>query len=191
VDLVVAEGFKAEPVPRVEVHRREVSRAFLCARDPRVFAIVTDEPPPRPVRAFREGEIEALADLVCVRLRLRGKPLGLRRLRGRPAVSSVRAEGSGRTVAHGRRERMAKTTTRKSGSRRSATKSRTSRSGAASKGGKATLRTRGAEFYSEIGRKGAKSRRTKAARGAAGRSTGRGSRRSGGRTRSGSRAKSR
>jgi molybdopterin-guanine dinucleotide biosynthesis protein B len=193
VDLVLAEGFKAEPVPRVEVHRRQVSRAFLCARDPRVFAVVTDEPPPRPVRAFADGEVEALADLVCVRLRLRGKPLGRRRLRGRPVVSRVRAEGSGRTVAHGRRERMAKTTTRKGGSRRGGTKtkSRTSRSGAARKGGKATLRTRGAEFYSEIGRKGAKSRRTKAGRAAAGRSTGRASRRGASRTRSGSRAKSR
>lgn len=191
VDLVLAEGFKGEPVPRVEVHRQAISRAFLCARDPRVFAVVTDEPPPRPVRAFADGEEEALADLVCVRLRLGGKPRGRSRLRGRPTVSSVRAEGSERTVAHGRRERMAKTTTRKGGARRSGTRSRTSRSGAARKGGKATLRTRGTELYSEIGRKGAKRRGTKArgaaSRSTAGRSAGRGSRRGGARSKAKSR----
>jgi hypothetical protein len=199
VDLVLAEGFKAEPVPRVEVHRREISPAFLCARDPRVFAVVTDEPPPRPVRAFSDEEVEPLAELVCVRMRLRGKPRRRSRLRGRPTVSSVRAEGSRRTVVHGRNERMAKTTTRKGGSRRTGGKrgmgarSKSSRTSAARKGGMATLRARGPEFFSEIGRKGARSRRRKA--GASRRTTSsRGTR--GGRggrsgSRSGSRSKSR
>jgi molybdopterin-guanine dinucleotide biosynthesis protein B len=191
VDLVLAEGFRREPVPRVEVHRRAVSRAFLCARDPRVFAVVTDEPPPRAVRAFTDGEVEPLAELVCVRLRLGGKPRRRRRLRGRPTVSSLRAEGSGRKVAHGRTERMAKTTTtRKGGSRRGGTRSKTSRSSSARKGGMATLRARGAEFFSEIGRKGAKSR-AKARRGAAPRSTGGRARRTGSRARAGARTKSR
>jgi molybdopterin-guanine dinucleotide biosynthesis protein B len=195
VDLVLAEGFKGETVPRVEVHRREVSRQFLCARDPRVFAVVTDEPPPRAVRAFSDAEIEPLAELVCVRMRLSGKPRTRRRLRGRPTVSSVRAEGSRRTVAHGRKERMAKTTTRKGGSRRGSTRSKTSRSSssarrksAARKGGMATLRARGPEFFSEIGRKGAKSRRRKAG-GAKRRSTG--AARGGSRSRSKARSKRR
>ena len=55
VDLVLAEGFRDAAVPRVEVHRRSVSSEFLCARDRRVFAIVTDEPPPRPIRTFTAG----------------------------------------------------------------------------------------------------------------------------------------
>jgi molybdopterin-guanine dinucleotide biosynthesis protein B len=202
VDLILAEGFKQEPVPRVEVHRRAVSRSFLCARDPRVFAIVTDEPPPRPVRVFSDDEIEPLAELVCVRAGLAGKPRGRERLRVTPTMSSVRGEESGRTVAPGRRERMAKTTTkRKSGGMRGKTRSSTtrsgkSRSGAGRKGGKATLRTRGREFYSEIGRKGAKSRRKAAASKTSSRSTRRGASRKGssargGRTSRGSRTTSR
>jgi molybdopterin-guanine dinucleotide biosynthesis protein B len=175
VDLVLAEGFKGEAVPRIEVHRRTISRPFLCARDPRVFAVVTDEPPPRRVRAFSDGDVEPLADLVCARLRLGGKPRGRRRLRVRPTVSSVRAEGSRRKVAHGRRGRMAKTTTKRrvGGAKGGAKRGRTTRRAAASKGGKATLRSRGPEFYSEIGRKGAKSRRAKGTRAGAGRKTGR------------------
>jgi molybdopterin-guanine dinucleotide biosynthesis protein MobB len=202
VDLIFAEGFKQEPVPRIEVHRRAVSRAFLCGRDPRVFAIVTDAPPPRPVRVFSDAEIEPLADLVCARVGLAGKPRGRERLRVTPAVSSLCGEESGRTVAPGRRERMPKTTTkRKSGgmrgkTRTSTTRSKASRSGAGRKGGKATLRTRGREFYSEIGRKGAKSRRTSAGSKTSSRSTGRGASRKGsgargGRTSRGSRTSSR
>lgn len=70
-DVVLAEGFKSERLPRVEVHRRAVSRAFLCARDPSVFAVVTDEPPPRRLPTFTPTEVGALADLLVARLRLR------------------------------------------------------------------------------------------------------------------------
>jgi molybdopterin-guanine dinucleotide biosynthesis protein B len=164
VALVLAEGFRDAPVDRIEVHRRSVARAFLCARDPRVFAIVTDEPPPRAIPAFAADEVEPLADLLCARLGLRGTPRGRARLRLRPSVSSVSRE-SGRTVVPRERGRMAKTTSRKGGSR--GRRSGTRRSGSA--GGKATLRSRGPEFYSEIGRKGGK--RSAAARRKAGRST--------------------
>jgi molybdopterin-guanine dinucleotide biosynthesis adapter protein len=73
VDLVLAEGWKQAPLPRIEVHRRRIARAFLCAGDPRVFAVVTDEPPPRSIPTFGHGQIAALADLVCRRFRL-GSP---------------------------------------------------------------------------------------------------------------------
>lgn len=71
VDLVLAEGFKGEPLPRVEVHRRSVSREFLCARDRRVVAVVGDEAPPRDLPAFRPSQVEALADFLVRRLRPR------------------------------------------------------------------------------------------------------------------------
>lgn len=70
VDLVLAEGWKGEPLPRVEVHRRRVAREFLCARDRRVFAVVSDEPPPRALPTFDADDVEPLADLICARLRL-------------------------------------------------------------------------------------------------------------------------
>ncbi len=70
VDLVLAEGFKSEPLPRIEVHRRAVSSTFLCAVDRRVLAVVSDEAPPRSVPAFSPHQVDALADFLCQRLRL-------------------------------------------------------------------------------------------------------------------------
>lgn len=69
VDLVLAEGFRDERVPRIEVHRRGVSREFLCARDRRVFAVVGEDAPPRGVPLFPpEGSEEAIAELLLGRL---------------------------------------------------------------------------------------------------------------------------
>jgi molybdopterin-guanine dinucleotide biosynthesis adapter protein len=177
VDLVLAEGWKRDPLPRVEVHRELVSREFLCATDRRVFAVVSDVPPPRPVPVFGPDEVGALADLLCARCALASPRRGRARLRVRPRVSSLAPEGSERTIALGS-EHMAKTTNRRSGGRGGArstgrsgarTGGRTgaktsrktgtrSRSAAGRKGGTTTLRRRGPEFYSEIGRKGGKSR---------------------------------
>jgi molybdopterin-guanine dinucleotide biosynthesis protein B len=157
VDLVLAEGFRSAPVPRVEVHRRTVARAFLCARDRRVFAVVTDEAPPRPLRSFAPDDVEGLADLLCTRFGLDSGSRRRRRLRVRPGVSTLRADPGERTVALGRTDRMARKTSRKGG-RASRGASRGGRSAAGRKGGRATLRARGPEFYSEIGRKGGRSR---------------------------------
>ncbi len=169
VDLVLAEGFRDEPVPRVEVHRRKVAPEFLCARDRRVFAIVTDEPPPRPIRAFTARDVAALAAFLCARFGLGAGSRRQVRLRVRPAVSTLRADHSERTVALGRSDRMAKTktTSRKSSARGSSRSTSRSggRSAAGRKGGNATLRNRGPEFYSEIGRKGGRSRARAGARG--------------------------
>jgi molybdopterin-guanine dinucleotide biosynthesis protein B len=70
-DVVLVEGWKSARLPRVEVHRREVSRDFACARGRGFIAVVTDEPPPRAIPAFAPGEVGPLADLLCTRLRLR------------------------------------------------------------------------------------------------------------------------
>lgn len=61
-DLVLAEGFKRGGLPTVEVHRRAVSRAFLCASGREVVAVVTDEPPPRRLPTFDPGDVEGVAD---------------------------------------------------------------------------------------------------------------------------------
>lgn len=68
-DLVLGEGWKQRRLPRVEVHRRRVDRAFLCAGDPGVLAVVSDEPPPRPLPTFGPEEIERLAGWVVGWLR--------------------------------------------------------------------------------------------------------------------------
>jgi molybdopterin-guanine dinucleotide biosynthesis protein B len=71
VDVVLAEGFKGERLPRVEVHRRRVARAFLCAADRDVIAVVTDEPPPRPIPAFAADDVAELTDFLTERIGLK------------------------------------------------------------------------------------------------------------------------
>ena len=43
-DLVIVEGYKAAPIPKLEVHRREANVPLLHPDDPHVVAVVTDEP---------------------------------------------------------------------------------------------------------------------------------------------------
>jgi len=64
-DLVVAEGFRAAGLPWIEIHRRSVSRRFLCRLDRRAVAVVSDEPPPRDLPHFGAEEIARLADFVA------------------------------------------------------------------------------------------------------------------------------
>lgn len=68
VDLVLAEGFKRERLPRIEVHRRRIARRFLCAGDRSVFAVVSDEPPPRDLPTFDPDDVAGVATLLVRRL---------------------------------------------------------------------------------------------------------------------------
>ena len=77
-DLVLAEGWRAEPLPRVEVHRRAVSRAFLCATDRRVLAVVGDEAPPRRLPTFDPDAVGEVADFLVAWL-ARRRPRRARR----------------------------------------------------------------------------------------------------------------
>ena len=42
-DLVLVEGYKHDPIPRIEVHRSGGERPLLFPHDPHVIAIATDE----------------------------------------------------------------------------------------------------------------------------------------------------
>ncbi|WP_282607910.1 molybdopterin-guanine dinucleotide biosynthesis protein B [Pelagibius sp. Alg239-R121] len=43
VDLLLIEGFKKAPHPKLEVHRPSVGKPLLCTEDPHVVAIASDE----------------------------------------------------------------------------------------------------------------------------------------------------
>ncbi|MEI8208250.1 MAG: molybdopterin-guanine dinucleotide biosynthesis protein B [Methylococcales bacterium] len=43
VDLVLVEGFKAEPFPKVELHRPSLKQPLLYPTDPDIIAIASDE----------------------------------------------------------------------------------------------------------------------------------------------------
>ncbi len=43
VDLVIIEGFKSYPHPKIEVHRPSIGKALLCLDDPSVVAVASNE----------------------------------------------------------------------------------------------------------------------------------------------------
>jgi len=90
-DLILAEGFQGERLPRVEVHRAAVSAEFLCESDRSVVAVVTDEAPARRLPTFAPEEVEALAGFLCDRFRISAGRRGRRGGRGKPGTSSPRA----------------------------------------------------------------------------------------------------
>ncbi len=44
IDFVMVEGFKAAPIPKIEIHRPALGKPLLAVDDPCVIAIATDEP---------------------------------------------------------------------------------------------------------------------------------------------------
>lgn len=66
LDLIVVEGFKREPLPKIEVARAAVARGELvCADDALLLAVVSDFPPPRSdVPHFAMDDARGVADLI-------------------------------------------------------------------------------------------------------------------------------
>ena len=52
-DVVVVEGFRGEPFPKIEVCREATGREPLCTNDPSVLAVVTDRATPHPAAVPR------------------------------------------------------------------------------------------------------------------------------------------
>lgn len=46
VDLVIVEGFKWDPHPKLEVHRPVLGKPLICREDDHVVAVASDEPLP-------------------------------------------------------------------------------------------------------------------------------------------------
>lgn len=43
IDLVIVEGFKASPIPKIEIHRPELGRSLISEVDQDIIAIATDQ----------------------------------------------------------------------------------------------------------------------------------------------------
>ena len=63
-DLVIVEGYKAEPIPKIEVHRRAGHTPLLYLDDPNVVAIATDEPLDTKLPQIDLDDAEALAHFI-------------------------------------------------------------------------------------------------------------------------------
>jgi molybdopterin-guanine dinucleotide biosynthesis protein B len=63
VDLVIIEGYKREPHPKIEVYRSSLGKPPLQPDDPHIAAVISDTPLPGaavPVLSF--DDLEAIAD---------------------------------------------------------------------------------------------------------------------------------
>ena len=68
LDLLVVEGFKAEPLPKIEVARAALSTELLCLNDRNLVATATDFDVSPAVPHFGLGDAPAIADFVAARI---------------------------------------------------------------------------------------------------------------------------
>lgn len=72
VDLVLVEGFKSYPHPKLEVHRPSLGKPMLWPQDPHILALASDVAlRDLPLPRFCLDDIPAIADLVLTRARAR------------------------------------------------------------------------------------------------------------------------
>jgi len=65
VDLLIVEGFKREGHDKIEVHRRAMDRPLLYPGDPRIVAVLSDEPLPGcPLPVIDIDDSAAVADFI-------------------------------------------------------------------------------------------------------------------------------
>jgi molybdopterin-guanine dinucleotide biosynthesis adapter protein len=64
VDVILSEGFKKNPHPKIEVVRSEMKHAPLCSREDNLMAIVSDKPVDRGVPCLDIDDIPGIADLI-------------------------------------------------------------------------------------------------------------------------------
>jgi len=64
VDIIIAEGFKSEPVPKIEVYRSVMDVEPLCASMSGIMAVVTDAPLDPGVPVLGLDDVARIADLI-------------------------------------------------------------------------------------------------------------------------------
>jgi molybdopterin-guanine dinucleotide biosynthesis protein MobB len=64
VDLLLVEGFKRDPHPKLEVHRPSVGKPFLYPEDPHILAIASDETLVVPFPLLPLKDAAAIADFI-------------------------------------------------------------------------------------------------------------------------------
>jgi len=68
LDLLVVEGYKREPLPKIEVARAARARDLLCGADPLLVATVTDFPSGLDVPSFGLDDAAGVARLIRERI---------------------------------------------------------------------------------------------------------------------------
>jgi molybdopterin-guanine dinucleotide biosynthesis protein B len=71
VDLVLAEGFKREPHPKLEVHRVALGKPLICRDDSSFVAVASDEPiPGLDLPRLALADVAGIADFIIAHCRL-------------------------------------------------------------------------------------------------------------------------
>jgi molybdopterin-guanine dinucleotide biosynthesis protein B len=70
VDLLLVEGFKFHPHPKIEVHRPSVGKPFVYPDDPHIIAVASDEALPLPVPLLPLGDPPTVAAFILDHLGL-------------------------------------------------------------------------------------------------------------------------
>ena len=68
-DIVLVEGFKAAPIPKLEIYRGSVGKSLLHGSDPNILAIATDTPLDTPLPTFALDDIDGIVGFVRARAR--------------------------------------------------------------------------------------------------------------------------
>ncbi|MBC6496995.1 MAG: molybdopterin-guanine dinucleotide biosynthesis protein B [Alphaproteobacteria bacterium GM7ARS4] len=65
VDILLVEGFKREPIPKIELYRQDNHKAFLYPHDKNIIALACDVPLKAcPLPAFSLDDIPSLASFI-------------------------------------------------------------------------------------------------------------------------------
>ena len=70
VDLLLVEGWKRHPHPKLEVHRPALGKPLLYPEDPHIVAIASDEPLAAPIPLLPLGDPAAVAAFIADHLGL-------------------------------------------------------------------------------------------------------------------------
>ena len=65
-DLLIVEGFKRQPIPKIEVFRAANGKVPLHPDDPHVVAIASDVRVDSPLPQFALDDVAQIADFVCI-----------------------------------------------------------------------------------------------------------------------------
>lgn len=79
LDLILVEGFKHEPIAKIEIHRVALNKTLLYPHDTHVIALATDDitATQRPLAVLNLNNIVQIAEFVCARYRIQSKKQGV------------------------------------------------------------------------------------------------------------------
>ncbi|WP_374339989.1 molybdopterin-guanine dinucleotide biosynthesis protein B [Methyloversatilis sp.] len=63
-DLLLVEGYKASPIPKLEIHRPSYGRPLMYPDNPHVVAVATDEPMELPLPRLDLNDVESIAGFI-------------------------------------------------------------------------------------------------------------------------------